>query len=179
MIDGKTAISFVELMELRVVRGLLEYGMTLQRIRGAAAVAATLFDTPHPFASRRWYTDGRRAFAEMEDDEGARNFLELSPGRVEQIISGHLVGPFLAEIDFDPKTSLAFRWWPLGKQIPVVLDPKLAFGAPTISPTAIRTVTVSRMAVATSMPETEAAFQLEHHQVASAIKFEELLAAAA
>src|SRR3990172_4300586 len=61
-LDNAIALSFVELMELRVVKSFLDRGISLQRVRIAAERAMELFDTAHPFASRRVFSGGERIF---------------------------------------------------------------------------------------------------------------------
>ncbi len=41
-------LSFLELMELRIVKALVERGVSLQRVRVAADIACREFDTMHP-----------------------------------------------------------------------------------------------------------------------------------
>jgi len=57
-IDHNLALSFIELMELRVVKAFLERGISLQRVRTAAIRAIDLFNSIHPLASRRVFTGG-------------------------------------------------------------------------------------------------------------------------
>lgn len=179
MIDRAIALSFVELMELRVVRALLDHGMSLQAVRVVANVAADYFGTEHPLASKRLYTDGKKAFAALHgDDRDTPDLVELSRHRVEQVIAGSIFQPFLAEIDFNPATSLAERWWPLGRATPIVLDPAISFGSPTIVGTAIRTSTLARMAEDTGVAETADAFDLDATSVEAASEFERQLRAA-
>ena len=173
VIDSAIALSFVELMELRVVKALLDHDMSLQAVRAAASVASAYFGTEHPFASRRVYTDGKKAFAALHGDEReAPDLVELTRAHVQQVIAGKVFQPFLAEIDFNPSTSLAERWWPLGKQVPVVLDPRIAFGAPTVAGTGIRTSTLVRMVDVDGLSATASAFQLSHIEIRAAQDFE-------
>jgi len=179
VIDSAIALSFVELMELRVVKALIDHGMSLQAVRRVAEVAADYFGTAHPLASRQVYTDGRKAFAVLLGDErDAPDIVELTAHRVRQVIAGKMFQPFLAEIDFNPATALAERWWPQGKRVPVVLDPRIAFGAPTVAHTGIRTSTIVRMIEADGPDATANAFQLEVAAVEAAWDFERRLLAA-
>jgi uncharacterized protein (DUF433 family) len=179
VIDRAIALSFVELMELRVVKALVDHGMSLQAVRAVAMVAADYFQTQHPLASRRLYTDGKKAFAALHgDNRDIPDLVELSPHQVEQVIAGEVFQPFLAEVDFNPTSALAERWWPLGKDVPIVLDPAIAFGAPSVAGTAIRTSTLARMIAETDPVETAAAFQLEPAQATAAWDFEQQLHAA-
>jgi uncharacterized protein (DUF433 family) len=179
VIDHAIALSFVELMELRVVKALIDHGMSLQAVRAVANVASAYFGTAHPLASKRVYTDGKKAFAALHGDERETpDLVELSLHRVQQVIAGKVFQPFLAEIDFNSSTSLAERWWPLGRDVPIVLDPHIAFGAPTVAGTGIRSSTLVRMMEEDGVEATASAFQLSGVEVQAAWDFEQYLQAA-
>jgi uncharacterized protein (DUF433 family) len=178
-IDDSVAVSFVELMELRVVKELILSGVSLQAVRVAANIAANLFGTTHPFASRRVYTDGHRVFAEVAAHPDRHpDVVELSRFKVEQVIAGGILEPFIHEIDFNEATSLAERWWPLGREYPVVLDPAVAFGAPSIVGTATRTSTIAKMAEYSSTESAADAYAIDLRSAVAALRFEAMLAAA-
>lgn len=178
VIEDTIALSFVELMELRVVAALRAKGVSLQQIRKAADVAERHFRTEHPFASRRVYTDSRKVFAAVGDQANEPDVVELSKGGVLQIIAGGILEPFLEEIDFDSHSNLAERWWPLGKTTPVVLDPRVAFGAPTIQGTRLRTSFLAQLASHSAADEIAEAYQLEPDRIEAALMFERQLKAA-
>ena len=106
-----------------------------------------------------------------------RRFSQISKSRDLQISSGVLLAKYLDAISFSDKTLLADRWWPLSKQFPVVLDPKIAFGAPVVEGTATRTEIVAAMAKAASTDAAANVYQLTTRQVQAAVQFENLLAA--
>jgi hypothetical protein len=145
IIDGRVALSFLELMELRVVKALVDgKGVSLQEVRKAAATARDVFGTPHPFASRRVFTERGRIYASV--DAGADSeVLELRAGRTLQVVLGELI-PMMEEVDFDDESSLARVWWPLGRAEPVVLNPGIQFGAPVMAGTRVRTSVAADMA---------------------------------
>jgi uncharacterized protein (DUF433 family) len=104
--------------------------------------------------------------------------IELTERKRLQVILGQVVQPFLQEIDFDESTLLAYRWWPMGRSVPVVLDPRIAFGSPVLEGTAIRTSVAARTA-ATEPPEDVAeGFEVTLSRVEAAMEFEAQLAAA-
>jgi uncharacterized protein (DUF433 family)/DNA-binding transcriptional MerR regulator len=176
-LENRLALSFVELMELRVVKRLVEAGVSLQQVRKAADCASEIFRTEHPFASKRVFTDGKKVFAAISS-ELEPDIVELSKKKREQIISGRVFAPFLEELDFDANTNLAYRWWPLGKRKPIVLDPRISFGAPTVAGTAVRTSTIARVAGGSPRPDVARAYQISVAKVNAALQFEEALAAA-
>jgi uncharacterized protein (DUF433 family) len=165
-------------MELRIVKALVDKGVSLQEIRHAANLARGAFRTEHPFASRPIFTDGRRVFAGFARSVNAGDLIELSEKNVLQVIAGGVLEPFLEEIEFDKDSALAKRWWPLGRRIPVLLDPRISFGAPVIEGTRIRTLVLAGMSAKTSPEETAKTYQLSREQVQAAVRFEEQLAAA-
>jgi uncharacterized protein (DUF433 family) len=179
-IDSVLALSFVELIELRVIKAFTDKGLPLQRVRVAAERAIDLFQTLHPFASKRVFTDGELVFAELGDTAKPDfpDVIELTKGKHLQIHSGVLLEGYLDEVSFSQETLLADRWWPLSKDFPVVLDPKIAFGAPVIEGTATRTDVIAGTARVMSADAAANLFQLQKRQVQAAVQFEDLLAAA-
>jgi uncharacterized protein (DUF433 family) len=176
---GRRAVSFLELMELRVVARLRERGLSLQYIRSAGRIARRTFRTRHPFATHKVYTDGKAIFTGLTPDPEDPDVIELTRDRHSQVILGAVFAPFLDDMSFDPETGLAARWWPLGRRVPVVLDPLLAFGAPVVEGTRIQTYVVAGMARRGSIREASDAYELTAAQVQAAIEFERQLRHAA
>ena len=168
------ALSFHELMELRVVKEIVDKGVSLRHVRAAAAIAGEKFGTHHPFASRRVFTDGKNIFSSVADE----HLVKWAKGEIDQLIAGQLFRHFLSEIEFDANTSLAERWWPLGRSVPVVLDPAIRFGAPVVKGTGVKTASVASMARASSVQDAASAFAIDVESARAAVDFEKKLAAA-
>ena len=177
-IDGNIALSFFELMELRVVKALVDHEISLQHIRGAAKIAAERFATRHPFASQRVFTDGRDIFSSVTEDVHAPNVVRWRAAEIDQVVAGPIFDQFLREIEFDSATSLALRWWPKGREVPIVLDPAISFGAPIIVGTRLRTSTVARLARVGSVRDAAIAYEIDVAQANAAVAFEQTLVAA-
>lgn len=126
-------LSFLDLIELFVVKGMNdEMGLSIQSIRRAAAYLMEHHSgLEHPLASRRLETDGKDLFLRLGHERSAKADL-INVSRRGQAVFGQVVKIYLRKIDFNRKTTLAERWWPLGRSVPVVLDPKIAFGAPHV-----------------------------------------------
>lgn len=182
-LEGQVALSFVDLIELRVVKALIERGLSLQGVRKARDLAQEHFPVEHPFASRAVYTpsQGRRksVFIQTFEGEGGEDgaFIELTRRGYLQIQPTPLVEGFLEEIEFDEDTSLAHRWWPMGRTVPVTLDPGVAFGAPVVEGTGVRTEIVAGMVMHSSVPAAADAYQIEESRARAASHFEALLRA--
>ncbi len=169
-------------MELRVVKGFIEKGVPLQRVRTAARRISNLFNTPHPFAHRRVFTDHEGIFVALADSEASvqPDMLLVTGKRATlQVIAGGLFEHYVEEMDFDATTSLAHRWFPMGRDVPVVLDPRIEFGAPVVLGTRTRTDILRLYAVGNAKPAVARAFELSSEQVSAAIAFETQLARAA
>ena len=180
MIDGTVALSFLELMELRVVKAFVGKGVPLQRVRVAAQRIADLFQTTHPFAHQRVYTDREQIYVALSDVGIEPDLLQVTGQHASsQLIAGGIFDRYLEETDFEETTALAGRWFPLGRQVPIVLDPHIAFGAPVIAGTGIRTDVLSLYAAGNPPPAVARAFELELPRVQAAIDFETQLARAA
>lgn len=127
--------SFLDLIDLLFVKRFLDYGFSLQKIRKALIEAESLIGGHH-FAQRSFMTDGEKIYLWVKK-EGSTELIQLFTGG-QWVIKDFIIG--LAEqIDFDSETGLAKKWYPNGKSGRVVLDPRIAFGAPSIVGKGIRT----------------------------------------
>jgi len=120
--DGKVGLTFLDLVQLRVVQGFRKAGVPLQRIRVAALTAADVFGASHPFAFERFKTDGRDVFAKVVVDAAEVGLLNLSSGG--QRAFPEWVEQSLRELTFATKTRLAERWYIAGPGGGVVIDPR-------------------------------------------------------
>ena len=167
---GSVALSFLDLVEVRVIAALRERGIPWATIRAAAARARSLFGSSHPFAMRHIETDGRTLFAEVMAESGETRRLDLvkSQYTFRRVISPQL----MSGLDFT-ESNEAVRWWPLGKDRRVVIDPAYAFGKATVSGSGVPTFV---LAEAVRAGETRAAvaawFGLDPAGIKDALAFE-------
>ena len=169
-IRRKRALSFLELVEIRMVSAFLKHGVKLGTIRKAAIRARQKLQTDHPFAYKRFKTDGRGIFLELaEESEEYLSLLELASG---QYVLPVILNDYLKQVEFDRCTNMAIQWWPLGKSKPIVIDPGVAFGAPVIAGTRLR---VSAILAALRIGESRRAvgdwYGVTRAQVAAAVTF--------
>lgn len=120
--DGDTVLQFVDLMEVRVLDQFRSAGVSWRTMRMAVDRAREITGQSHPFSLRNFVTDGRSILMRIDDE----TLLDIVSNQQE---FEKLVGPFLEDIDYedqdDPK-----RWWPLGHNRQVVIDPQRNFGTP-------------------------------------------------
>ncbi len=127
-------VTFSELMELMFVRMFREEGVSLQTIRQAAITASQKFQSPHPFALKRFDTDGRTIFATMTKARTDEEVIEdLRKG---QLVFKTIIKPFFKKIEYQDNHE-AVRFWPLSTRGRIVLDPRRSFGQPIDSKTGV------------------------------------------
>lgn len=128
VVDGVLQLSFLDLVEIRVIDGFLGLGVPWRELRRSASVGAEMWATRHPFASLRFKTNGRRIFAKVHDQTGSETLLELSS---RQHVFAQIVEMGLRGVEFDGNSAV--RWWPLGERRHIVIDPRRSFGKPIAS----------------------------------------------
>lgn len=132
-----TYASFLELVDLLLVKRLLDRGISLQKLRKALAEATLLTGQPH-FAHEKFFTMGTDLYLKAREFQGS--IMKLLSGGQWAI---HPIIEELAEkIEFDPATGLANRWFPRGRDYPVVVDPSVSFGRPSLAKRGIATTII-------------------------------------
>lgn len=124
-IDGQLQLSFLDLIEIRLIDAFLQEGVGWKELRTAAQRGAELFHTSHPFSSYRFQTDGRRLFARLGEEGSDQRLVRLLD---QQHFIRDIMTPLLRDVEFD--THQAIRWWPIGERYQIIVDPKICFGKP-------------------------------------------------
>lgn len=122
--DARTKLSYLQLIELAVVAAAQKAGMKLADIRAARAYFAGAYNTDHPFASVRLLTDG----VDLAAKAGADLLIGNKGG---QLAWKAVIGQRFKEFEYED--DLATRWHVAGEGSPVVIDPRVGFGAPQVA----------------------------------------------
>jgi uncharacterized protein (DUF433 family) len=132
------------------------------------------FRDRHPFSSLPFRTDGRTIFAEIINQAGEPQLLDLAQS---QFAFARIIGPSLyAGVEFSNR-DMPVRWWPLGRKTPVVIDPARSFGQPIVSTAGIPTAVLADAVAAEGSVESVARlFRLPAQSVRAAPRFEHELA---
>jgi uncharacterized protein (DUF433 family) len=179
-IDGRRALSFLDLIDLLVVGRFREAGVPLQSVRKAYSWLARVLETDHPFAHARLSTDGQRVFMQMiEAGRSAGDATEAD--RLIEAVSGQsampeVLRPYLTRVEYGAITQRAARWHIADG---VVLDPEVAFGKPTVelAGTSTFVLAASYMANANDAALVADLFDVPAAAVLHAVSFEEQFAA--
>lgn len=140
-IDGSDAdedtppLSFLNLIELRFLASWRR-SITLPAIREALDFAASQLEAKRPLLDLDFKLHGHDLFVRYETEL-------LSATRRGQVAWPEAVDTLLASLDYDEKEQAAYRWWPLGRQRPVLLDTRVNGGRPTTADTGVRTISIA------------------------------------
>lgn len=173
-IDGELALGFLDLVEVRFVDAFLKRGVSWHTLRLAARQAKELFDTSHPFSTKRFKTDGRGIFVEIVQETKEKSLLDIVKS---QYTFEKVVAPGLAGLEF-AGSGESVRWWPLHRNRRVVIDPARAFGKPILDKEGVPTAILAQAyRVEQSIERVAHWYEVDPRSVRAAIQFEEKLAA--
>jgi uncharacterized protein (DUF433 family) len=122
------AVSFLQLAEIVIVSQFRRKHITLERLRRAHLFAHVHFNLEYPFARLSLATDGVRVLHQFEESEPGDSLLVLESGQLT--LPGYVAEAIQT---FDFVDDLAARWFPMGKDVPIVVDPRYGAGRPTIT----------------------------------------------
>lgn len=136
--------------------------------------AHRILGTRH-FARQTFFTDGGNIYLQVR--EKGKAILELISGG--QWVIAPVIRQLAEQIEFQSPEGLARRWYPLGREKPVVLDPFVSFGAPSIAGRGVKTANVHDLFVAEHqhLGAVRAWWDLTNAEIEAAVEFEVGLAA--
>ena len=177
-LDGVRIITFLELVELMFIKGLLATGLSWPKVREASRVAARLLENErHPFATRRWFADAASLYLQLGQEHDEELLIEVA-GHA-QLAMRPVLQPYLTQLEFGA-TGVAQRWYPRGPTTPILVDPQRAFGMPITARGGVPTETIAALHSAGDRIETIAAwYRIDEAEVAAAVEFEKSLPRAA
>jgi uncharacterized protein (DUF433 family) len=170
-IDGRFALNFRDLMEVRFVGKLRDLKISWSEIRNTVLTARDICESDYPFGSLTFKTDGRKVFARLQQTNGI-NLL-----RQRQFIFEEIFEPSLfAELEYEG--GRAVRWRPSSGLRVVVLDPGRSFGQPLLDEYDVRTSVVATSVEAEGSEERVADwYDIPLQAVHAAVSYERYLMA--
>jgi len=138
-LDDTTELSFLDLIEVRVVKALRRSGVSLQAIRFALHLAENRFEVERPLATRTFKLSGGDILMDAIEDDG--NLISLSKKNPGQKVFSEIVKQSLNDLEYEG--NYAARWRPNSAQF-VIIDPSRAFGTPMIDDFGISTQVIFR-----------------------------------
>lgn len=174
--EGKMrGLNFLALIEVYVFAALRGIGVSSQGIKAAREELIQCFKTNYPLASHKLLSDGKKILVNLESPNDP---ILMILGEQGQTALRPIIEPFCKKIDFCTETSLAMRYWPLGKSRAVVVDPRQNFGRPSIVGTNISTETIAQYVRAGEKIENVSSeFELSPAAIKDAIDYETTMVA--
>lgn len=129
MDSGVAMVSFLQLAEIVVASKFRRNRLSYDRIRSAREYAKEQLGIDYPFAKLDLEAIGGHIIQRWEKEHPGPSLLVLdSP---HQLLFPSVVQKTLQ--DFDPdENRFAVRWFPMGHEVPIVVDPEYGSGMPTI-----------------------------------------------
>lgn len=168
-------LTFADLIEIRFLDAFRQKGVSTKALRIASQRAKELLGRHHPFSTQIFKSDGRTILAEITKETGDKALLDILSDQFvfETVIASYLY----AGLDFNELKEPA-RWWPMGKDRAVVIDPRRSFGAPIVSKAGIPTKILKNAVDAEKSVEFVAKwYGAEIDEVKDAVEFESKQAA--
>jgi uncharacterized protein (DUF433 family) len=128
--DAPASVSFLELAEIVVVAKWRKLKIKLDRIRDAHEFAREEWNAPYPFATLNLLTLGGHVLGRFQEAIPGQKLVVLSSP--QQYVLPDIVRDELLQFDYNETDHLADRWYPYGRDLPVVVDPRYAGGVPTV-----------------------------------------------
>lgn len=132
--NNVTEISFLDLIEVRVVSAMRKSGISLQAIRFAMDFAQDMLGVERPLASQEFKTDGKEVLMTAIEKDG--EFVSLSKKRPGQKVFKQIVMQSLNDLEYEG--TYAARWRPQNYEA-IILDPSRHFGNPILDKFGIST----------------------------------------
>ncbi len=118
-------LSYLQLIELAVVAGFRKAKFPLSEIRAARDYVQMNLGSPYPFAEFEFKRYGRSLFTE-DNGAGPHRLFKANGGG--QLAWDELIGPVLEGFEYEHE-GIAVRWHPAGTTSPIIIDPRISFGA--------------------------------------------------
>ena len=169
-------LSWMQLIETAFVSTFRRNGVSLASLRRSYEYLSKVFETEYPFAQLRLLTDGAHVLKALEQAN------ELAPGLIitdqaGQVVWHEMIMRRLHEFDYED--GLALVWHPRGRDAPIVMDPRIAFGAPIAEESGVPTwVFRERVEAGESVGEIADDFGAAPAEIEAVLEFEGVAAAA-
>jgi hypothetical protein len=167
-------LSFLNLLELRFLASYRKR-VPLQSIRRALDYAGRELGVDRPLLTLDFKAQGRSLFLRFAAEGGDPYLLNAS--EEGQLAWPDALNEFIATVDYDHEERSAYRWWPLGRNEPIIVDTTLNGGRPSTALSGVRTkaIAVHRLD-RLEVPEIAYDVGANQDEVRAALQFERVAA---
>lgn len=173
--SGEDVVTWGEFVELGYLREYRRKGVPLQRLRPVIDELRREFDTPYPLATSKPYVLGKELVLELQEKNGVPQAIAIVIRSGQQILLAQDAHRFFRKVEFDPPDQGDVRrLHPAGLASPVVIDPLVRFGRPSVDGVATERLW-ELFDAGESIDEIADGYDLERGLIGAAIAYEEQL----
>lgn len=178
VVDGNVfdqfPLSFLNLLELRFLAAY-RIRVPLQSIRRALEFSASELGVDRPLLSLEFKVHGKSLFLRFA--EGGSDAYLMNASRRGQLAWPSALDDFIESVDYDEREHSAYRWWPLGRSTPVIVDTLLNGGIPSTALSGVRTNAIAvHRSEGLEVPEIADDVGASEDEVRAALRFERVAA---
>jgi uncharacterized protein (DUF433 family) len=166
--EHRAALNYMQLIEVAVVAAFRKAGVSMKRIRAARAYAAHALKCEFPFAEYSFKENGKHLFL----DSGQIDVKEgtvLQADQHGQLAWESVIGR-LREFEYENQ-GIVLKWHVAGSASPIIIDPRISFGAPAVKGTPTWVIR-GRWDAGESDTDIAEDFGIKKEEVREALKFE-------
>lgn len=165
--DGKRAVSFHTFVEFYIMMLFSEAGVKPAKVLEAHKELSKMHNTAFPFAKKEVikniYTDGKLIYRD--------NFDSIVSLDGSKQLNLNLIRQFYTNLEFDDE-SLASKFYPLGKDKSILVDPHRKFGHPVFKNSNLfPEVLFQHYKAGDSIDYLAAVFEINRDEIADAIQY--------
>lgn len=168
--DKGQSLNYLQLVELAFVAALRLAGVRLPAIKDARQYMAKQLKSEYPFAEHRFKSDGKDILMQLSEFElGQSKDKLVKVNKGGQLTWATIIDTKFTEFEY--QDDLAVMWHVGGKESPVLIDPRVSFGAPMVKGVATWAIK-GRFDAGEPLQDIAEDFSLEAKDVNDALKFE-------
>lgn len=167
-----SALTYMQLIEVGVVAAMRKAGVPLKAIRSARDYLSTNFDSRFPFVEYRFKTSGKDLIVASEDLRKADKNKLVVVSESGQYAWREILQQLLQEFEYTAEENgSVVRWNVAGRDQPIIIDPRIAYGSPSVS--GIQTAVIAnRWKSGDTVEDIAEDFELQKSVIMSALHFE-------
>lgn len=169
---GDDIVTWGEFVELGYLREYRRKGVPLQRLRPVIDELRREFGSPYPLATARPYVYGKDLVLEVQERHDLPTPIAIVVRSGQQVLLADAAKQFFKKVEFDLPEEAAQRIRPAGPASPVVIDPLVRFGRPSVA--GVSTERLWELSDAgEAIEEIAAGYDLSEDDVRAALAYEE------
>ena len=158
----------MQLIEVAVVAAFRKADVPMKRIRAARAYSARELKSAFPFAEYRFKENGKHLFLDSGQVDLKDNTV-LQADENGQLAWESVIGR-LREFEYE-EPGIVLKWHVAGPSSPIIIDPRISFGAPAVKGTPTWIIR-GRYDAGESDSDIAEDFGIKKEEVPEALKFE-------